>query len=202
MKRNVLGLLAKYPAPGIVKTRLARDIGVEDAAEVYRSIAEKVFKETVPVGGGYERVVFYTPLSRKGDFEKWLPGERLMAQHGAELGDIMANALQDLLSDGAARAVIAGVDIPDLREGDVRDAFAKLEDADIVIGPAIDGGYYLIGMKARHDEIFRGISWSTDRVFQETVRIIDALGLSYLTVRTLSDVDRVADITNWGKLRS
>jgi len=202
MKKNVLGLLAKYPAPGIVKTRLARDIGVKDAAEVYRSIAEKVFKQTVPVGGSYERVVFYTPRSRRDDFEKWLPGERLRAQNGTELGDIMANALRDLLSDGAAKAVIAGVDIPDLGEGVVRDAFAILEDADIVIGPAIDGGYYLIGMKALHDEIFRGISWSTARVFQETIRIIDALGLSYSTVRTLSDVDRVADIINWGKLRS
>jgi len=202
MKKNVLGLLAKYPAPGIVKTRLARDIGVKDAAEVYRSIAEKVFKQTVPVGGSYERVVFYTPRSRRDDFEKWLPGERLRAQNGTELGDIMANALRDLLSDGAAKAVIAGVDIPDLGEGVVRDAFAILEDADIVIGPAIDGGYYLVGMKALHDEIFRGISWSTARVFQETIRIIDALGLSYSTVRTLSDVDRVADIINWGKLRS
>ncbi|MGE5299708.1 MAG: TIGR04282 family arsenosugar biosynthesis glycosyltransferase [Acidobacteriota bacterium] len=202
MKKNVLGLLAKYPAPGIVKTRLARDIGVKDAAEVYRSIAEKVFKQTVPIGGSYERVVFYTPLSSRGDFEKWLPGERLLAQNGTELGDIMANALRDILSDGAAKAVITGVDIPDLGEGIVRDAFARLEDADIVIGPAIDGGYYLIGMKARHDEIFRGISWSTARVFHETIRIIDALGLSYSTVRTLSDVDRVADIINWGKLRS
>jgi rSAM/selenodomain-associated transferase 1 len=194
MKRNAFGLLAKYPAPGIVKTRLARDVGEKEAAKIYRSIAEKVFRQAVSLGGSYERVVFYAPPSRRDDFERWLPGEYLLAQKGVELGDIMANALRDLLSDGAAKAVIAGVDIPDLDEGVVRDAFAKLEDAEIVIGPASDGGYYLIGMKSLHYEIFRGISWSTDRVFHETIRIIDTLGLSYSTVRTLSDVDRIEDI--------
>jgi rSAM/selenodomain-associated transferase 1 len=195
MKRILFGLLAKYPAPGMVKTRLARDIGEKNASEVYRNIAEKVFRQTVPAGGSYERVVFFAPPSQANPFKEWLPGERLLPQRGAELGDVMANALRDLFSEGAVKAVIAGVDIPDLDESIVTSAFAELEASDIVIGPASDGGYYLIGMKAPHDEIFRGVSWSTDSVFQETVGIIDALGLRYSKVNTLSDVDRIEDIT-------
>jgi glycosyltransferase A (GT-A) superfamily protein (DUF2064 family) len=113
MKENILALLAKYPEPDFVKTRLAHALSAERAADLCRLIAEKVFRQTRPQGGEYERVVFYAPSSGKARYEDWLPGERLLPQRG-DIGEIMANALGDLLGSGAERAVIAGVDIPGL----------------------------------------------------------------------------------------
>jgi rSAM/selenodomain-associated transferase 1 len=202
MKRNVLGLLAKYPEPGLVKTRLASVVGVGRAADIYKTVAEKVFRQTRPGRGEYERVIFYSPLWGEGRFEDWLPGEDLRPQRGDDIGEIMASALGDLLSSGATAAVIAGVDIPDLERGIVRDAFAALEGRDIVIGPALDGGYYLIGMKSLRHEIFQCVSWSTEKVFHETVGTIERLGLRYSTVTPLSDLDRMEDIRKFEDLLS
>ncbi len=194
MNKNLYGLLAKYPDAGKVKTRLASDVGAEGAAEIYRMIAERVFVNTSPAGADFDRVIFYSPPQAKSRFEKWLPAVKLILQKGRDIGEIMQNAIEDLFSSGAARVVLTGADIPDMDTDVIEDAFSRLEDADIVIGPAEDGGYYLIGMKALHPEIFRGISWSTEKVFEETVRIIERVRLSYSTVRTLSDVDRKEDI--------
>ena len=193
--KNLFGLLAKYPEAGKVKTRLAGHIGAEGAAKVYKIIAERVFRDTAPDrDSDFGRMIFYSPPGGKGRFESWIPGEKLLPQRGRDIGEIMGNALQDLFERGASRAVITGVDIPDLHRAIISDAFLKLENADVVIGPAEDGGYYLIGMKVALPEIFQGISWSTGKVFDETVRTIERMGLSYSTVMTLSDVDRIADI--------
>jgi rSAM/selenodomain-associated transferase 1 len=199
--KNLFGLLAKYPEPGKVKTRLARHIGGEGAARVYKIIAEHVFRDTSPDrDAGFGRMIFYSPPGDEGRFESWIPGEGLLPQRGRDIGEIMENALQDLFDRGASKAVITGVDIPDLNRTIISDAFLKLENADVVIGPAEDGGYYLIGMKTEYPEIFQGISWSTGKVFDETVRIIERMGLSYSTVKMLSDVDRIGDITRYDNL--
>ena len=194
--RNRFGLLAKYPEAGKVKTRLARDVGAEGAAIIYKTIAERVFRDTSPDGdSGFERMIFYSPPEYRGRFESWIPGEELLPQKGRDIGDIMQNALKDLFDLGTSKAVIAGVDIPDLDRAIICDAFLKLENADAVIGPAEDGGYYLIGMKAEYPAIFQDISWSTGKVFDQTVRTIEKMGLRYSTVRTLYDVDRIEDIS-------
>ncbi len=196
MNKNIYGLLVKYPEAGRVKTRLALDIGAEGAAEIYRMIAERVFANTYPLAGAdFERVIFYSPQEAKVRFEQWLSGARLILQNGRDIGEIMQNALKTLVeSEGAAKAVLTGADIPDINRDVIKDAFLRLDDADVVIGPAEDGGYYLIGMKAVHPEIFKGISWSTEKVFDETVGIIERMRLSYSMVKKLSDVDRKEDI--------
>jgi rSAM/selenodomain-associated transferase 1 len=200
--KNLFGLLAKYPEAGKVKTRLAQEVGARNAASIYKAIAERVFIETSPDGGsGFERTVFYAPSEDGSRFESWMPGETLHAQRGGDIGEIMSNALKDLFEAGAIRAVITGADIPGLNREIIKEAFLRLDDADVVIGPAEDGGYYLIGMKAEYPEIFRGISWSTGKVFDETLRIIEKMGLTYLTVRVLSDLDRIGDIAKIKDLR-
>lgn len=193
--KNLFGLLAKYPEAGKVKTRLARHIGGEGAARVYKIIAERVFRDTSPDrDAGFGRMIFYSPPGDEGRFESWIPGEGLLPQRGRDIGEIMGNALLDLFDRGASKAVITGVDIPDLNRTIISDAFLKLENTDVVIGPAEDGGYYLIGMKTEYPEIFQGISWSTGKVFDETIRTVERMGLSYSIVKTLSDVDRIEDI--------
>jgi len=207
--------MIKYPEPGKVKTRLAEAIGNKKAAGVYKQLAEKVIKKTgppffnrpplekrgfsdIPLGAKYcemmyERIIFYDPPDRIKDFEKWLPGELFIQQRGSDIGKRMDNVIRDLLGRGAKKAVITGADILELTSMIIMEAFAALDSADIVIGPAKDGGYYLIGMKAPHPEIFQNIPWSTDRVFEETMKAIEKLQLTSARVMTLSDLDTADD---------
>jgi len=194
MNRSLYGILMKFPAPGRVKTRLAREIGTERAAELYRLITEKIMENTQPVDSRYGRILFYTPEGMKDEFGKWFPNETLLPQRGSDMGEIMANSLKDLFGRGATKAVITGSDIPHLDRDIVRQAFRELDYADITIGPAADGGYYLVGMKSPHEDIFRGIPWGSATVFRETVSAISRLRLTYRTVSTLSDLDTVEDL--------
>jgi len=189
--------MIKYPEPGKVKTRLAKEIGDEEAADVCRQIAERIMKNTLHTRE-YERMVFYDPAERLRDFEAWVPGEQLILQCGNGVGERMDNAIRDLLKTGAEKAVLTGADIPELSAEIIIRAFAALDDADVVIGPAGDGGYYLIGMKTPHPEIFRNIPWSTEKVYQKTVDNMNRMGLSYRTVTTLSDLDRKEDLEQFG----
>jgi rSAM/selenodomain-associated transferase 1 len=193
VNENLYGIMIKYPEPGKVKTRLAKDLGSEKAAHICRQTVELVMANTIPVNFTYDRIVFYDSAERQNDFAVWLPGEQLLLQQGADVGERMDNAIRDLLKMGAKKAVITGADIPELTAPIIREAFAALDDADIVIGPAKDGGYYLIGMKSPHPEIFQGIPWSTGKVFEETSRIIEKLHLSCRSITTLSDLDTADD---------
>lgn len=183
----------KYPVPGIVKTRLARDIGGDAACEVYRTVAGRIIAETGADAADYERVIFYSPAGDKDRFGKWLPGEKLVAQRGGDIGEIMDNAFCDLFEAGAEKGILAGVDIPGLNKQIVNRAFRELERGDAVIGPALDGGYYLIGLKSRLPEIFHNMPWGTEKVFGETLRIMANLGLTVRTVRAMADVDTFED---------
>lgn len=188
--------MIKYPEPGKVKTRLAKDIGDKKAASVYKQLAEKVMKNTRPARDDFKRVVFFDPPELRKDFEAWFLGEHLLMQRGHDVGERMDNVIRDLLVMGAEKAVITGADIPDLTSLIIMEAFAALDHADTVIGPAKDGGYYLIGMKALHPEIFQDIQWSTGSVLEETMRRIDELRLTCASITTLSDLDTVEDYNN------
>ena len=188
--------MIKYPEPGRVKTRLAKNIGAGMAALICRQITERVMKQTMPGAAGYERFVFYGPQERARDFLSWLPHEKFMAQTGSDVGERMANAIRYLLEKGAEKAVITGADIPDLSSKIIIQAFEMLDHADVVVGPALDGGYYLIGMKSPMPELFRDIPWSTGDVFSETVRSIKHSGKSYRVLPVLSDLDTIEDLYN------
>lgn len=193
-----MGVFAKYPEPGKVKSRIAREIGEAEAARIYKSLAERVFKVTTPDEGGYGRIVFYSPYTLKAGFEKWLPGERLILQRGRNIGERMENALSDLFTLGAEKAAVIGVDIPDLDRDIIAQCFIELDSADVVIGPALDGGYYLIGMKKLYPEIFRGIPWSSGKVYETTIEVLHRLRLNVGTLNRLSDVDTVEDLRKFG----
>jgi len=191
--KNLLGFFAKFPEPGKVKTRLARDIGPYAAADACRRIAEYVLKKTSPDDSCYRRIIFYAPDAMRQQFSEWMPGEVLRAQKGGDVGERMDNALREMFNMGAEKAIVVGSDIPGLHKGIIEQAFHELDNCDIVIGPAMDGGYYLIGMKSPHPEIFRNIAWGTEKVFSETVAIIEKTGLGYGVVATLFDVDDLND---------
>jgi len=189
---DCLGIFLKFPVPGFVKTRIAFEIGSVEAAIFYKQLAESVLKKTTPAADEYERIIFFEPAERKMDFEKWLGNERLVLQQGIDLGEKMYNAVSEILARGR-KAVITGSDIPGLDCSIIATAFSMLDHNDIVLGPAKDGGYYLIGMKVLHQQLFKDIPWSTAEVLSLTVEIIKAAGLTYSLLSELSDLDTIED---------
>ncbi len=199
--RNMLGIFLKYPAAGQVKTRLAAAIGPEKAAECYRSLAELVLAGTAS-SERYRRILFITPEERILDFVRWMPDESFLPQRGTTLGERMVDAFEQLLLQGE-RAALIGTDAPDVSVDLAAAAFAALDENDLVLGPALDGGYYLIGMKRPHRFLFEDIAWSTPSVLAATLGKAKALGLSCKLMQALGDIDTVEDYAEWqGRMKS
>lgn len=193
--RWLLGVFLKYPVPGQVKTRLAGVIGNDAAAAGYREMAELVLVRTA-AGEAYRRILFITPQERIQDFVRWLPDETFLPQRGDDLGMRMADAIGQLLAQGDC-AVLIGSDVPDISTAVIMQAFEALMSHDVIIGPAEDGGYYLIGMKQAHTGLFDGIPWSTPEVLPATLGKIAMLGLSYALLPELADIDTIEDYQKW-----
>jgi uncharacterized protein len=199
--RNLYAVLLKYPEPGMVKSRLSKDIGEKRAAEIYRETAEGVLKRTRPQSGSYERIIFFSPPDAGKAVREWIPGERLIPQCGDDLGEIMNNAFSEMFAWGAANAVLTGTDIPDLDRKIVSQGFSGLDRSDVVIGPAKDGGYYLIGMKSAQPRIFHHISWGSGDVLHETLSRVRELNLTFSVLTQLRDLDRAEDLASLNRLR-
>ena len=202
MSENALVVFVKHPRPGAVKTRLAAAIGAEAAALLYRALAEHVLEATTPSPGEYERLVFFDPPESLPATRAWLPGVRLMAQSGDDLGARMADAFARAFARGARRVAIVGTDAPGVSRATVREALSALDAADVVIGPAADGGYYLIALRAPQPELFSGIEWSTPSVREQTLARAAAAGLSPRELAPLRDVDSLDDLrAEWPAVR-
>lgn len=189
--KNHLLIFAKYPEPGRVKTRLAKKIGPKRAASLYKEMVETVVQKTSPENGEYRRILYFDPHERRDDFEKWFPFLDVKPQTNGDLGRRMAAAIGDSLESGAQKALVIGSDCIDIDRTLVCDAVSRLDQSDLVIGPATDGGYYLIGMKKLYD-LFTDISWSTDQVLPETMKRTARLNLTVTLLPTLSDIDEIS----------
>jgi hypothetical protein len=194
MSEDALVVFVKVPAPGAVKTRLAAAIGDGAAARVHRALAEHVLDSTTPQPGEYERLVFFDPKDALGEMRAWLPGLRLLPQSSGDLGDRMADAVARAFARGARRVAIVGTDAPDVSRETVLEAFAGLETSDVVVGPAEDGGYYLLALRVPRRDLFSDIAWSTPSVCAETLARARRAGLSVRVLRPLRDVDTFDDL--------
>lgn len=184
----------KAPRPGLVKTRLAAVLGDTGAADLYRALAEETLQKTAPLDKEFSRFLFFTPPEAGDEMEAWLPGEALLAQEGLDLGARMEGAFERAFERGARRAVVIGSDIPALGRATVLEAFAALGEFDLVLGPARDGGYYLLGLNRPRPELFRDVSWSRPSVLATTLERAAALGLTVQTLSPLSDIDTPEDV--------
>jgi uncharacterized protein len=201
MSGSALVVFLKDPRPGGVKTRLAAAIGAEAAAALYRALAEEVLEATTPAVGDYERLVFFDPPESLPQMRDWLPGVRLMAQSGRDLGARMADAFARAFARGARRVAIVGTDAPGVSRATVREAFSALDVADVVMGPADDGGYYLIGLRAPFPGLFSGVLWSTPSVREQSLARAAAAGLSVRELARLRDVDTLEDVrAEWPRI--
>jgi uncharacterized protein len=200
--KAVLAVFLKAPRPGAVKTRLIPALGAAGAARLYRALAEAVVAGTRPAPGEYERLFFFAPAPARAEMESWFPGEAWIAQEGPDLGARMAAAFDEAFGRGAERAAIVGSDVPGLSRHDVGVALAALQDHDLVLGPARDGGYYLIGLGHRRPALFEGVAWGTGSVFATTMERAAALGLSVRVLEGRRDIDTVEDVrAEWARLR-
>jgi rSAM/selenodomain-associated transferase 1 len=199
---DVLLVFLKDPRPGTVKTRLAAELGGEAAAELYRVLAEEELRRTAPHPGEYDRLLSFSPPESRSRVERWLPGETWIPQDGADLGTRMSGAFEEAFRRGARQAVLVGSDVPSASREHVLDALGSLRDHDVVLGPALDGGYYLVGLARPRPELFRDMTWSTASVFATTVARAGALGLRVRVLESLRDIDTLEDVhAEWGLLR-
>jgi rSAM/selenodomain-associated transferase 1 len=195
---DALIVFVKAPRPGSVKTRLVPVLGAEGAAAFYRILAEEEVRRTAPRAGDYTRRLFFAPADARDAITAWFPDEVLVPQQGADLGARMGAAFEESFRSGARRVAIIGTDVPTVSRELVLDAFRALGDHDVVLGPARDGGYYLLALARPCTEIFRGIPWSTADVLSATVAKARALGLSVKALETLTDIDTLEDVrTVW-----
>lgn len=190
--KNALLIFAKNPTLGKVKTRLAATIGNDRALQIYVQLLNHTQSVTNNVAA--IKIVFYSDFIAMNDI--WDKGYLKNIQRGADLGERMSTAFDKMLKKGFDKAVIIGTDCYDLTNAVIEDAFSALENHDVVIGPALDGCYYLLGMKNHYPQLFNEMVWSTDTVFDDTLARCTDLKLSSFVLPVLSDIDDEKDLVN------
>lgn len=190
-KRGVI-IFVKNPVRGKVKTRLAKEIGEDKALEIYKKLLQKTIETAAGVNQA-DRQVWYSEYADQHDFIDPLLF-RKRVQRGADLGERMENAFATLFAEGYSRVVIIGSDCPGLTTEQIGHAFTLLESEPLVVGPARDGGYYLLGMNRLHKRLFDQVPWSTNQVLEETLKRAEAAGIRVGMLAPLYDIDTLDDL--------
>ncbi|NDJ25449.1 DUF2064 domain-containing protein [Nostoc sp. B(2019)] len=199
ISKQHLIIFTRYPEPGKTKTRLIPALGTIGAANLQREMTEYTIfqvRELQKVTAISVEVRFAGGNSQL--MQDWLGlGLAYQPQGEGDLGSRMARSLFDAFESGAKEVIIIGTDCPGVNAQILATAFEQLQAFDLVLGPAIDGGYYLIGLRQPIPELFVNIEWGTAQVFQKTVDIAQLLNLSPVYLPTLADVDRPEDLPIW-----
>ena len=192
MSDNALIIFVKNPVLGKVKTRLAKTEGAQVALDIYNKLIAFTQKETTKVNA--DLIVYYSANiidnDAWGDIQKKLQAE-------GELGEKISKAFESELAQ-YQKVCIVGTDCAELTTNHINDAFVQLNAHNFVLGPANDGGYYLLGMKQFEASLFEGIAWSTDLVLKQSIDKIDSIKSTYHLLPELVDVDTIED---WKKVR-
>ena len=191
MNENLILIFTRNPELGKVKTRLAATIGNSNALEIYIQLLEHTRKVTLETDFD-KRVLYSEEINTNDMWNNHLFQKKL--QFGKDLGVRMYNAFKEGFEDGYKKIVIVGSDLIALESDDIQEAISKLEENDIVIGPAEDGGYYLLAMKAIPENIFSNKEWGTNTVFKDTLK--DIKNLKYHLLKEKNDIDTYDDIKN------
>jgi uncharacterized protein len=195
MNRHCLIVFVKSPEAKGVKSRLAKAIGEQQARRLYRCFVLDLL-DTLEKGN-YDLNIFFYPPEDERAVKEWLrDGRSYEPQNGEDLGERMQRAFEKCFSGGFEAVVLIGSDFPDLPAEMIDDAFLSLKSSDAVMGPALDGGYYLIGFKAETflPEAFSGPSWGTDGVFKSTCAILGHHGRSVSVLPAWRDIDTQEDL--------
>jgi uncharacterized protein len=207
MKTGKLVFFTRMPLAGTTKTRLIPALGPEGAAEQQRKMTEHCLSVAPAFRANIDTCIRYTGTERTS-MSAWLGPEFVYeAQGEGDLGMRMAQAFHDGFAQAYGKVVLAGTDCPTLDSALTTEAFAALDDHDIVLGPAEDGGYYLIGMTMggapeELEDFFENMAWGTEAVLEDTRQRIAALGLQVRELPSLSDVDYPEDLVHWEAART
>jgi len=198
-RRRRLIVFTRYPRPGDVKTRLIPALGAEGAAELQRVMTQHTMNWARELAARMAvSVEVHYDGGTHADMRNWLGRDLIhRPQTAGNLGRRMADAFRQAFDEGAGRVVIVGTDCPGITARLAGDAFVALDGADLALGPARDGGYYLIGLRKPALELFAGIRWGTGEVLERTLSAARELGLSHELLESLADVDRPEDLFLW-----
>ncbi len=193
MMNNALLIFVKNLIDGQVKTRLAATLGNKTAINIYKKLLRHTHSVTQKIDA--EKIVFYADFIEedvwnKEEFKKEI-------QQGIDLGNRMKNAFINAFESGYEKVIIIGTDCPEINKTILKNAFMKLNNLDVVIGPATDGGYYLLGMKKLYSCLFQNMKWSTDAVLNDTIDLCNKHQLTYFLLPELTDVDEEKDLINF-----
>jgi uncharacterized protein len=205
MKDKGIILFLKYPEAGKVKTRIGAELGNDFTVILYRKFVSDILKKLLSLGT--DILVYFTPEEKQKEIIDWL-GYSLpvFPQSGNNVGERMSNAFREQFKAGYRRLILIGSDIPHIPSEYLLKALDSLESHSPeldspekerpVIGPASDGGYYLIGFDYKNflPSVFEGINWSTDSVFNETLKVFEKYGLTPSVLPVLSDIDTADDL--------
>lgn len=202
-RNQALILFVKAPRPGTVKTRLQPQLTPPIALQLYRAMVEDLL-DTLSTLSNCDIHIYYHPADGYEEVLSWLGTKwHFHSQQGEDLGARMANAFADLMNQNYPKVVLAGSDIPSIDRQTIEEAFNQLGESDLVIGPCDDGGYYLIGMKQLHRQVFQDMTWSHSQVLEQTLHRAQEAGLKIKQLAMKSDIDSFADVeefwNNWQK---
>lgn len=200
LHQAALAIFAKAPVPGQVKTRLCPPLTPDEAATLHGSFVLDTLERTqtaatklkLPI----DRYLACAPSATHVFFKilEERQGVKLIDQVGEDLGSRMNQAFHTLFAQEYRQVVLVGTDVPTIPLDHFKQALAVLENHDLVLGPALDGGYYLIGLKRPAPELFADIPWSTDQVLRLTQEKAAAIGLKASVTQPWRDVDTLADL--------
>jgi rSAM/selenodomain-associated transferase 1 len=191
MENSAIIIFVKNPELGMVKTRLAKTIGDKGALKIYNRLLQHT--RNITHGLAMHKFVFYSDFVEGQDYFDFAHYEKDI-QSGDDLGGRMSNAFRRLFELKYDKLVIIGSDCYDLSSDIINEAFDHLDQSDIVIGPALDGGYYLLGMKEYHDFLFENKKWSTPDLMLDTILSIKENKKTYSLLQTLTDIDEEKDL--------
>lgn len=175
---------------GKVKTRLAASIGDHEALEIYKVLTNYTHQQIQDID--VKKLVYFSDY-KEVDFQRSGKDDEVFLQSEGNLGDKMSIAFQTQFGKGYDKLLIIGTDCPELTAEIIEKAFEKLEQSEVVIGPAKDGGYYLLGMQRFIPGVFKNIKWSSDQVLKSTQNFLESQKIKFSLLSELSDVDHLED---------
>ncbi|WP_203255900.1 TIGR04282 family arsenosugar biosynthesis glycosyltransferase [Hyunsoonleella ulvae] len=188
MSKALIIVFVKNIKLGTVKTRLAKTIGNHAAFEVYKELVGITEKATSHIA--VDKRIYFSDVVIDSKWE----GFKKFVQEGEDLGIRMKNAFTKGFEDGYNRIVLIGSDLPDINALHIEKGLDALNDTDTVFGPAVDGGYYLVGLSKLHDCIFNNKPWSKPDLFENTIKELQSKNINYSILETLNDIDTFEDL--------
>lgn len=190
MSKNRIIIFVKNTIKGKVKTRLAKTLGDDEALAVYKELLAITKANVEPLE--VEKEVWYAWHTEERDvWDDDIFNKKVQVE--GDLGQKMSQAFASSFNESCEKVVLIGSDCPTITTSIFEEAFNALNENDVVIGPSLDGGYYLIGMNQFIPDLFEGITWSTEKVFGESKKVLESLGKTLYTLQPLNDIDNETD---------